>query len=159
MPNVPSRKVIIKEPEKTVDISYLLRVESSGVEVSGPTFLYFENGVQIWRWSKAAAQQLSRLDEAEQRAWLKQHGELLYPEPIKPPPLEEGYKRNFALLREAHNDGNLALVSAIRKSDKMPVALVCAMSHNEDDDSFTPVPIAVMIDGNPFDLFEDPTVL
>jgi hypothetical protein len=51
----------------------------------------------------------------------------------------------------------LALVSAIRTADQQPVALVCAMQTN-DDETITPVPIAVMVEGNPFDLFEDPTV-
>jgi len=47
-------------------------------------------------------------------------------------------------------------VSAIRNVDQAPVALVCAMQHN-DDDTITPVPFAAMVEGNPFELFEDPT--
>ena len=73
-----------------------------------------------------------------------------------PPPLLAGHKKNFQTLLHAAADGNLALVSAIRKSDQASVALVCAMQTN-DDDTITPVPFAVMCEGNPFELFEDPT--
>jgi len=75
---------------------------------------------------------------------------------MKPPKLLEAYKNNFTTLKSAHSDGNLALVSAIRKSDKKPVALVCAMNDNGDG-TLTPVPLAVMCEGNPFEDFEDPT--
>jgi len=75
----------------------------------------------------------------------------------EPPPLEDGYRVNFELLQMAHDNGDLALVSAIRKADHKPVALVCAIQRN-DDDTMTPVPFAVMCEGNPFDDFEDPTV-
>lgn len=36
------------------------------------------------------------------------------------------------------------------------VELVCAMQHN-DDGTLTPIPLAVMVEGNPFEDFEDPT--
>jgi hypothetical protein len=49
------------------------------------------------------------------------------------------------------------LVSAINAADQTPASLACAMSSN-DDGTITPVPLAVMIKGNPFELFEDPTV-
>ncbi|MHB0960074.1 MAG: DUF6117 family protein [Pirellulaceae bacterium] len=76
---------------------------------------------------------------------------------MKPPELRKGDRMNFETLLRAANDGAMALVSAIRKSDQQPIALVCAMQTNEDD-TITPVPFAVMVEGNPFDLFEDPTV-
>ena len=76
---------------------------------------------------------------------------------MKPTRLRQGDRTNFETLLRAANDGALALVSAIRKSDQQSVALVCAMQTN-DDDTITPVPFAVMVEGNPFDLFEDPTV-
>ena len=76
---------------------------------------------------------------------------------MKPTRLRQGDQMNFETLLRAANDGALALVSAIRKSDQQSVALVCAMQTN-DDDTITPVPFAVMVEGNPFDLFEDPTV-
>ena len=72
--------------------------------------------------------------------------------------LTEGYRHNFDTLERAWRHGDVALVSAIRKADQAPVALVCAMQQN-DDDTITPVPFAVMCEGNPFEDFEDPTVL
>ena len=74
-----------------------------------------------------------------------------------PLPLRKGDKMNFQELLRAVEDDAIALVSAIRKEDRAHVALVCAMSHNEDG-TFTPLPFAVMVEGNPFELFEDPTI-
>jgi hypothetical protein len=62
----------------------------------------------------------------------------------RPPALTEGYRHNFDTLERAWRHGD--------------VALVCAMQQN-DDDTITPVPFAVMCEGNPFEDFEDPTVL
>jgi hypothetical protein len=77
--------------------------------------------------------------------------------PQKPPKLRDGDRLNFDTLLRAADDGALALVSAIRKADQQSVALVCAMQTN-DDETITPVPFAVMVEGNPLELFEDPTV-
>ena len=77
--------------------------------------------------------------------------------PKTPRKLRKGDRQNFNTLLRAAGDGALALVSAIRKADQQPVALVCAMQHNPDD-SFTPVPFAVMVEGDPFQDFYDPTV-
>jgi len=75
------------------------------------------------------------------------------------PALREGDKNNFAMLEKAAELGDLSLVSSIRKSDGAQVALVCAMSVEEEDGEqfFRPVPLAVMIEGNPYEDFEDPT--
>jgi len=77
--------------------------------------------------------------------------------PTKPPRLRKGDRANFDTLLRAAGDGALALVSAVRKADQHPVALVCAMQRNGDE-TITPVPFAVMVEGNPFDLFDDPTL-
>lgn len=77
--------------------------------------------------------------------------------PTTPPKLRTGDQANFQTLLRAADDGALALVSAVRKADQKPVALVCAMQHNGDE-TITPIPFAVMVEGNPFDLFDDPTV-
>ena len=77
--------------------------------------------------------------------------------PTTPPKLRHGDRANFQTMLRAADDGALALVSAIRKADQQPVALVCAMQQNPDE-TITPVPFAVMVEGNPFELFEDPTV-
>jgi hypothetical protein len=74
-----------------------------------------------------------------------------------PPRLRNGDRANFQTLFRAADDGALALVSAIRKADQQPVALVCAMQHNPDE-TITPIPFAVMVEGNPFELFDDPTI-
>lgn len=76
---------------------------------------------------------------------------------MKPPALCEAYRRNFQTMFKAGKNGDLALVSAVRKADQKPVALVCAMQVNKDD-TITPIPFAVMCEGNPFEDFEDPTL-
>jgi hypothetical protein len=74
------------------------------------------------------------------------------------PKLLPAYISNFETLKKAVESGDLALLSAIRKSDQKPVALVCAMNRAENGD-YCPVPIAVMCEGNPYEDFEDPTQL
>ena len=73
----------------------------------------------------------------------------------QPPRLLPGYRANFETLRRAGANHDLALLSAIRKADRKPVALVCALQRNADA-TITPVPLAVMCEGNPFDDFEPP---
>lgn len=76
-----------------------------------------------------------------------------------PPALLDGHRKNFNTLRRAWRDGALALVSAIRTdAARTPVALICAMQRNPDK-TITPVPFAEMVNGNPFELYHDPTVL
>jgi hypothetical protein len=74
----------------------------------------------------------------------------------KPGKIPVGDRHNFQTLQNAHDNGELALVSAIRKSDGKQVSLVCAMQMGAE--SIVPVPVAVMIEGNPYELFEDPTI-
>ena len=77
--------------------------------------------------------------------------------PKTPPKLAKGYRQNFQTLLDAVRNGDAALVSAIRKSDQKPVALVCAMQRNADK-TMMPVPFAVLCESNPFEDFEDPTI-
>ena len=70
--------------------------------------------------------------------------------------LRNGDLANFSTLLRASESNDLALVSSKRKTDGTDVALVCAMQRNADD-TITMAPLAVMIEGNPFELFEDPT--
>ncbi len=89
---------------------------------------------------------------------LAQGGTLPEQKPVPVPgPLREGDKANFETLQMAGALNDLAIVSAIRKSDNEQVALVCAMERQEDQ-SIVPKPLAVMVEGNPFELFHDPTV-
>lgn len=69
-------------------------------------------------------------------------------------PLKEGDVANFETMRLAFRNGDLALVRSRRKSDGKEVALVCAMGY--EDGVYYPVPLAVMVEGNPFDDFNDP---
>lgn len=77
-------------------------------------------------------------------------------EPVETPPaLLPGYEANFETLKKAAANDDLLLISAIRKADRQPVALVAALSN--DGKELSIVPFAVMVEGNPYDLFEDPT--
>ena len=71
--------------------------------------------------------------------------------------LREGDSANFGTLQKAFENGDSALISAVRKSDGADVALVCAMGRSPDG-QITLAPLAVMIEGDPYELFEDPTV-
>ena len=75
-----------------------------------------------------------------------------------PPKLNPGDKANFETLLRAGDNGHLILMSAIRKADNKPVALVCASQINPDK-TVDVIPLAVLIEGNPFELFEDPTTI
>lgn len=71
--------------------------------------------------------------------------------------LRPGDKANFETLKRAHREGRLALVSAVRKSDGAPVALVAAIGDDPDTGEYVVSPLAVMVEGNPFEDFHDPT--
>lgn len=73
----------------------------------------------------------------------------------KPGPIPPGDSANFETILSAANNDDLVLASAIRKSDGQRVSLLCAMGR--DGDAYLMSPLAVMIEGNPFELFEDPT--
>jgi hypothetical protein len=73
----------------------------------------------------------------------------------RPQPIPEYVKKNFETLLRAFDDGTICLVSAVRKADSAPVVLLCAMGYDEKD--FYPTPFAVMMEGNPYELFYDPT--
>lgn len=61
---------------------------------------------------------------------------------------------NFETLKYAGQMGDLALVSAVRKSDNKPVALVTAIGFNNG--AYTLTPLAVMVEGNPYEDFIPP---
>ena len=72
-------------------------------------------------------------------------------------PLRVGDKQNFQTIMKAAENGDLALVSAVRNSDQANVGLVCAMSAVEDLPGETMImPLAVMVEGNPFDMYTPP---
>ena len=74
-----------------------------------------------------------------------------------PPRLAEHVQPNLETIVRAAKAGDLAAVSAVRRKDKAAVALLCAMTCNEDG-TFSPVPFAEMISDDPFELYFDPTV-
>lgn len=74
-----------------------------------------------------------------------------------PGPIPPSDRENFLTLQRAANDNRLAAVSAIRKSDGKQVTLLCAMSEGKDKGYVYPIPLAVMVGGNPFEDYHDPT--
>lgn len=58
------------------------------------------------------------------------------PEGQPPPGLLAGYKANFHTLQRAFENGDVALLSAIRSADRMPVAVVCAVQQDGKEFEF-----------------------
>lgn len=69
--------------------------------------------------------------------------------------LRECDKQNFQTLLRAAQDGRLALLDCRRRSDGKSVACVCAVGQEGELAVFTP--FAVMVEDNPFELFDPPT--
>lgn len=69
--------------------------------------------------------------------------------------LSDWDKTNFETMRRAADNGDIALMDARRKADGKSVALVCA-TQREADGSITIVPLAVMIEGSPYEMFDPP---
>ena len=69
--------------------------------------------------------------------------------------ISEVDKTNFETLSRAMESGDVALVSCIRRADKKPVAVICGMNWRKDGGADM-VPLAVMIEGNPFEDFLPP---
>lgn len=63
---------------------------------------------------------------------------------------------NFETLKTAFMDGNAALVES-RDNEGRYVALICAISTDDDGETFTPVPFAELVRDNPFEIYADPT--
>lgn len=70
--------------------------------------------------------------------------------------IPEGDKQNFETLQRAFTDRNITLLSAIRKADGKRVSLVCAVNVDKEGDMVF-VPLATMVEGNPYEDFENPT--
>ena len=78
---------------------------------------------------------------------------------VIPPPsrLRPGDMANFETLQRAQENGDLCLVAAVRRADLAQVALVCAMGYDAEKKLFLPAPLAVVVEGDPCELFFDPT--
>lgn len=68
--------------------------------------------------------------------------------------LGEGGRLNFDNIRLAAKVDRLALLECRRIADGQMVAVVCAVNPNDGEMEF--VPLAVMVEGNPYELFEPP---
>jgi hypothetical protein len=67
-----------------------------------------------------------------------------------------GYKTNFETIKKACRSGDLALLECKLKETGATVIVLCAMQANGDG-TVSPVPLAKMFDGNPYEELEDPT--
>jgi hypothetical protein len=76
-----------------------------------------------------------------------------------PPDLLESFKEKFAIVKQAQSTGNLALLSAIRKSDNKPVSIVCSIQYEDEGHvKYVIQPLAVVGDQtflNEFDLGDE----
>lgn len=61
---------------------------------------------------------------------------------------------NFETLRGAFENGHVALVEVRRRIDGAEVAALCAVGSIGEE--FTLTPFAIMVEGNPFELFSPP---
>ena len=70
-------------------------------------------------------------------------------------PLSDGDKANFETLRQAVQNGDVALVECQLVSTGALTAVVCAV-HREPDQSLSIVPIAQLFAGDPYTLLNPP---
>ncbi|HMS56822.1 MAG TPA: DUF6117 family protein [Fimbriimonadaceae bacterium] len=63
-------------------------------------------------------------------------------------------RKNFDTLSRACEGGRVALVEVQRASDHKQVSAICAVDF--DGETYTLTPFAVLIEGNPFELFNPP---
>jgi len=72
--------------------------------------------------------------------------------------LEDYDKLNFETLLEAAENGDLCVMQVRRRSDGKEIAAVCAVNHGTEgaEDEFAFIPLATMVEGNPFELFDPP---
>lgn len=68
--------------------------------------------------------------------------------------LREHDRSNFDTLARAFDNRQVALVEVRRRSDGEAVAAVCSVGQEGGD--FIITPFAVMVEGNPFELFDPP---
>lgn len=61
---------------------------------------------------------------------------------------------NFKTLGRAFDNEDTALVEMVRKSTGKKVAVICAVSTNPENGEYYLAPFAVMINGDPFEMFE-----
>ena len=73
--------------------------------------------------------------------------------------LSDGDKANFDMLKRACENGDLALVDCQLIETGKSVAVVCAVNKPDGtSDSYGIIPIAMMFDGDPYELLNPPSV-
>jgi len=65
-------------------------------------------------------------------------------------------KANFSTLLKAASDDNLALLDVRRRSDGKSVAAIVAVGWDNDTQEHVFTPLATMIEGDPYKLFDPP---
>lgn len=71
--------------------------------------------------------------------------------------LEIGDKANFETLCRAFDSGDAVLVPTTRKNDGSKVSLVCAVSIIDGEEGHCLIPLAIMVEDNPYETFNNPT--
>ena len=75
--------------------------------------------------------------------------------------LSKSIKQNFKSLETAFKNGDVALMDCQEKATGKSVALICAINWTYPHESREPVaefvPFAVMIAGNPFEMYNPPS--
>jgi uncharacterized protein DUF6117 len=66
-------------------------------------------------------------------------------------------EKNFNALMKACDDGRVALMEVQRVSDDKIVSAICTLSGPGEDGNLTLTPFAIMVEGNPFELFRPPS--
>lgn len=69
--------------------------------------------------------------------------------------INKATKANFHMLETAAKAGDTCIMDARDKATGKSVVLVCAAQH-EADNSISMVPFAVMINGNPYEMYDPP---
>jgi hypothetical protein len=64
------------------------------------------------------------------------------------------HKPNFETLQEAFANGDVALMECQVKATGQPMAVIVAVNRDGEDFSF--VPVAMMFNGNPYELLNPP---
>lgn len=71
------------------------------------------------------------------------------------PPVPKGHQTNLDTINRASQLGDLALMQFYAHGERDAVTVLCAMQQNRDG-TITPVPLARMFPGNPFEILEAP---
>lgn len=74
------------------------------------------------------------------------------------PKLQSDDKKNFQTLSNAFEQGRVCLLDVQRVSDGKSVAAICTVIGPDERGLYGFTPFALMVEGNPFELFRSPSV-